>query len=321
MIFGVLFTVLASMSFDLSNLLEKRAVDRMDEISARRAGHMIGRLYTSRLWMTGFVVGMVAVGFIVVAYSLAPVAVVQTIFGAGVVFLVVASRFYLGEQIARREKFGLGVVVIAVILVSVTLGASTSLGVTGSPLRVFTVSVVTMGIAGLIFGLMRSSSIDSGISFGVTSGLFYGVAQLQAKSAAALVAHHGVLAGLPRVFESPYPYVFAVTSILGLFTFQTGLQRCRIAVVSPITNIIAGVYIVAIGTTVFNEALPRNMLLAVMRFVGFALVLIGTWVLATGTPTTSQLVGRPIIKSKLAHRKEVDQGGAKGPHWADVPKD
>jgi drug/metabolite transporter (DMT)-like permease len=282
MVLGVIFAFLASASFSLSNLMEKRAVDTMAAISARRLVHMLRLLCTSPVWMTGFVVGIVAVGFMVIAYSLAPIAVVQSILGAGLVLLVLASRLYLHEPMQRREWLGVVLIIAAVVLVSATLGTASSPGTGGSASYVLVTSGATTALSALIFILLRRSAAEASVPFGVSSGLLYGVAALQVKGAAVLYAHQGLIGAVRNVIVSPYPYVFVVTSVLGLLTFQSGLQRCRVAVVGPITNIIASIYVVAIGMVVFNEALPSDVVLTVLRLTGFALVLAGGWIFATG---------------------------------------
>jgi type IV secretory pathway VirB2 component (pilin) len=128
---------------------------------------------------------------------------------------------------------------------------------------------------------------DPSVTFGITSGLLYGVATLQTKAVSVLIQRHGDLGAIPVILSSPYPYVFIVASILGLLTFQTGLQRCRIAVVGPVTNIVASIFVVAVGMAIFGEALPRNPLLTFMRILGFALVLVGSWILAVGPASIS----------------------------------
>jgi len=286
-IFGVLFSFFSSVCFSLSNLMEKRAVDSMAEISMRRVVHMLRSLCSSQLWMFGFVVGIVAVGFMVIGYSLAPIAVVQTIFSAGLVLLVLASRVYLHETMGTREYVGLSVIVVAVILVSLTLSSATTPGVRGSTFDALYVSAATVLGAGLIFGVLHRTSADVGLSFGAASGLLYGIAALQAKGASVFLEKHGLLEGVVRVFASPYPYLFVAMSILGLIIFQTGIQRCRIAVIGPIANVVASAYVVAAGMFVFGEALPSDAVLSVARLLGFALVLIGSWIFATGPATST----------------------------------
>jgi len=59
------------------------------------------------------------------------------------------------------------------------------------------------------------------------------VAGLGLKSAATFVQHWGSSARYPP-FGLPDLYVLAVTMATGLVLFQTGLQRCSAAVVSPV---------------------------------------------------------------------------------------
>lgn len=282
MIFGILFTLLASTCFNASNLLEKRAVDGMPEISARRTGHMIGHLARSRLWLAGFGVGVLAIAFMVLGYALAQIAIVQSIFGAGLVLLVLGSRIYLKEPMGKREWVGLFVIVAAVVLVAVTLGSSSGPGPSGSMVAVLISSIVTCGLAGLLFVLLLRRQGDASVPFGVASGLMYGVASLQIKSASTILDRHGVIRAILPELASPYPYIFVLTSVVGLLIFQTGLQRCRVGVVAPITNVVASVYVVAVGMAVFGDPLPSSPILAILRFGGFGLVLVGSWIFATG---------------------------------------
>ena len=290
---GALLSLLASVCFNVNNLMEKRAVDGLSSISFQRPGRMVRALVTSRLWMAGFAIGVVAVALLALGYSLAPTIVVQSIFGAGVVLLVLGARWYLAEQLGRREHLGIALIVVALVLVSATFGASTTRVVANPVSSVVIVSAATTAIAGVGFWLLRSRAIDSGVVFGVTSGLLYGVASLQTKAASALLELHGTIGGIPWLLESPYPYVFLGASLLGLFTFQTGLQRCRLAILSPLTSTLASVFVVIAGMIVYREPLPHNALLASLRFLGFAMVLLGGGMLATSSTSATMFNGVP----------------------------
>jgi drug/metabolite transporter (DMT)-like permease len=289
MIFGVMFSLLASVCFSASNLLEKTAVDRMPDISARRAGHMLQQIGRSRLWVLGFATGVVAVVMTVIAYSLSPIVVVQTIVAAGLSLLVLGSRLFLREPIGRREYLGLCFIIGAVVLISVTLNSSASGGGKNLTVDVVSVSVATVILAALVFRLLGLLTPgDASVPFGVTSGLFYGVAALQAKGAAVLLQRHGLIAGVPHVLESPYPYVFLVTSIVGLLIFQSGLQRSRVAVIGPFSSIVASVYVVVVGMLIFHETLPHDGVHTFFRALGFALALGGSWIFAAPPSITQR---------------------------------
>ncbi len=286
MIFGVLFSFLAAISFSVANLLEKRAVDQMPPISARRTGHMIRQLGSSRLWMVGFFLGVVAVVLTVIAYSLAPIVIVQTIVGAGLSLLVLGSRLYLHEPIGQREYVGLGLIIAAVTLISITLSSAENTGVIRSTTVVLVTSAVTAAVAGLAFGpTRRSGGGDASLQFGMISGLFYGIAALQAKGASNLLARYGLIHGAGRVIASPYPYLFVVASVIGLLIFQSGLQRCRIGVVGPIASIVASVYVVVVGMLVYHESLPHDHVQSTLRITGFALALGASWFFASSPAT------------------------------------
>jgi len=291
MIVGVLFSLLASAAFSLSNLMEKRAVDRMAAISGFRTVHMLRQLSSSRIWIAGFLVGIAALALMTIAYSLAPIAIVQTILGAGLTLLVVASRLHLHEPLRRSEYFGLAIIVAAVVMVSLTFRSANAPGSNTSLTLVTTICVASLVIAGVLFSvLLHSPSGDASVSFGVASGLLYGVAALQVKGASVILQKHGIILGISRVLASPYPYFFAISSALGLLVFQTGLQRCRVALLGPITNIVASVYVVFIGMFVFTETFPNDSTLTVLRLLGFALVLAGGWVFTIGPATSLQTI-------------------------------
>jgi drug/metabolite transporter (DMT)-like permease len=283
MVYGVAFSFLASVCYSIANLMEKSAVDRMPTISARRTGHMLRQLCSSRLWVSGFLIGVAAVLLTVLAYSLAPIVIVQTIVGAGLALLVLGSRLYLHEPIGQREYVGLGLIIVAVILVSATLTSGATHDARHSTFDVLVASAVTAIVAIVAFmAARRSRGADASLRFGLTSGLFYGVAGLQAKGAASLLARHGLVDGAGRVMASAYPYLFILTSVLGLMIFQSGLQRCRIGVVGPLASMVSSIYVVVVGMLVFHEALPADPTHILMRVLGFVLALGAGGCFATG---------------------------------------
>lgn len=281
----MLFSVLASAFLTVGNLLEKRAVDLMPKISARRLRYMIRQLCSSRTWMSGFIFGVAAVVLTVLAYSLAPIVVVQTIIGAGLALLVLGSHLYLHETIHPREYVGLGLIITAVTLISVTLTSSAIRDVPQPTFDVLVVSAVTVIVAGIVFLTSHNRlGVDASLPYGLTSGLFYGTAALQAKAAAILLERHGLVDGAAKVMVSPYPYVFVVSSVVGLLIFQSGLQRSRVGVVGPIASTVTSIYVVVVGMVLFHEALPHNTVDALLRVLGFALALAGSWFFVTGPP-------------------------------------
>jgi multidrug transporter EmrE-like cation transporter len=90
------------------------------------------------------------------------------------------------------------------------------------------------------------------------------------------------------ILKSPYPYAFLAASLLGLVAFQASLQRVRITLAAPMVNVVGSAYTVGAGMLIFDERLPANPALASLRLGGFAVILVGTWILATGNPVVER---------------------------------
>jgi drug/metabolite transporter (DMT)-like permease len=292
---GVLFSLLAAITLNTGNLVQKHAVSALPEVSARRTGHLVRTLATSREWMVGFVLCLVGVVLETIAFALAPIAVVQSIFNTGVVLLVVVSRLKLGERLHRREWIGLAIVISSLIALSASLTSSKhSIGLSGSDLRVFLAAVPTLAVVCLVVLAIRSGRWTNGFLYGIAAGLLYGAAALGTKGASTLVVRHGVVASVPNILTSVYPYVFLVFSVLGMLIYQTGLQRFRISVVGAMADVVSSTYLVAVGMIVFDESLPKDVITLALRLGGFAGILFGSVLVAVGGRKGSVEVVPPI---------------------------
>ena len=315
MLAGIGLSLLSAVVINAGNLIEKVAVDRLPGFSARRTAKMLRILLSSRLWLLGVVVSVTGLVVQVMAFSLAPISVVQSLFCGGLVFLVVASRLYLHEPLHRIELIGLAVVVLALLLVSLSLaGTSNDVGLSGSVTAVLIASAATAVAVGGIFLVVRRVAVLASFATGIAAGLLYGVAALGTKGASTLVARDGLVGSVPHVFASPYPYVFLVFCGLGTLVFQTGLQRGRIGVIGPLTNVVASAYLVAVGMAVFGGRLPGSPVELTFRLIGFAGVLVGSCLLAGGgfsavgfaAPVTEPDLGLgPIIEAEV---EELSKG-------------
>jgi multidrug transporter EmrE-like cation transporter len=103
--------------------------------------------------------------------------------------------------------------------------------------------------------------------------LFYGVATLAIKAMAGSLGQHGGpdASLLLAIASSPYPYVTVACSALGMLIFQTGLQRCRVSIVGPVSNITGSVFFIVAGTWLFGERLPADPVRLALRLAGILL--------------------------------------------------
>jgi hypothetical protein len=264
----------------------------------------------SRMWLLGL--GLCLLGLVVqiVAFSLAPISVVQSVFVAGIVLLILLSRLRLGERLNRVEWTGLAVVVLSLTAISISLtGATGSIGVGGTGLKVLIAAGPTFVVAALVVAVFLSRGGTAGYLYGISAGLFYGVANLGTKGASTIVVRDGLWGSIAPILSSAYPYVFVVFAAFGMVIYQTGLQRSRISVVGTMSDVVCSTYVVAVGMVVFGESLPKDTVTLLLRLGGFAGVLLGTVFVATGehrvgvgtaAPSGSHLERGPVLESEVS---------------------
>jgi drug/metabolite transporter (DMT)-like permease len=287
---GIAVAALATTSYNVGLILEKRALRRLPPIDARHAVALLRTVLLDPAWMIGFALMSCGLGFQVVALTLAPVSVVQPVIGSGVVILVALSAVVLREQLGRLELGCVLAVVVAIgaIALSAT-GAAGAVGHQASGLLIAAVAVPTC-LVGLALGgtSLRTSARGKhrapaiGVSYGLSSGLLYGVATLALKALSVDIFHHSgrVTDLVLAAATSPYPYLTFACSAVALLIFQTGLQRCRVSIVGPVSNITGSVFFLVAGTWLFGERLPASPAGLALRLGGILVAGIAVTVLS-----------------------------------------
>ncbi|HVB42366.1 MAG TPA: DMT family transporter [Streptosporangiaceae bacterium] len=266
----------ATAAFQLGLVLEKQALGRLPPVDARHALALLRTLFAAPIWIAGFVLLLSGFGLQVVALTFAPVSVVQPILGSGVVVLLVLSRLMLRERLGRKQLTCVLVMAAAVIVIA--LSASGSAGRVGHQASGIWIAAVSgpACVLGVALGLTsvrsttgRGGAPQSGVSYGLASGLLYGVATLGIKALSAVLAnHYSWLETIAAVAVSPYAYLTVGCSAAGFMVFQTGLQRCRVAIVGPVSNVTGSVFFMISGTWLFGERLPADPVLLGLRVAG-----------------------------------------------------
>lgn len=280
---AVVVALAATTAYHLGLVLEKRALGRLPAIDARHAIRLLRTLAAAPSWLAGFSLMLCGFGLQVVALTLAPVSVVQPVLGSGVVILLVASRIMLREHLGRLELAC--VLTMAGAIVVIALSAAGRAGHVGHQTSGAALAAVALPASLVAIALgasaLRASSTSpqghggrhrvppNGVAFAVASGLLYGVATLAIKGLSGTIEQHQAPVALVlSVAGSPYPYVTVGCSAVGMLIFQTGLQRCRVSIVGPVSNITGSVFFIVAGTWLFGERLPADPVQLALRLTG-----------------------------------------------------
>jgi drug/metabolite transporter (DMT)-like permease len=271
---GIILAVVATVSYNLGFICEKRALDRLPAIEAHRLGHLVRTLFTAPAWLAGFLLICCGLMLQLVVLSLEPLTVAQPLQASGILF----SRLMLHERLGRAELTCIGLIAVAVALLSLSNGHGPGgqAGTHAAGAAIAAAAIPALLAAAVIYYLAHRASRRrpgyrvTGVSYGCCAGLVYGFAgvALKALSAAIFATPHGRGGLLAAALSSPYLYAMLASSAIGMCLFQVALQRSKASIVMPISLVISTGYLVVLGSWLFHERLPASPVLLAMRLGG-----------------------------------------------------
>jgi drug/metabolite transporter (DMT)-like permease len=267
---GILLALLAMSLFSLAPVLQKSALDRLPPLSfsirLRRATarHDVWKsvlsLLKNRRWMIGFAVGCLGLLPYAAALRLVGVAVVQPLYGFGVIVLITVSRFILHEKLHPMAWLALVLLILMPVLIAFGDVSGVQYDITQRStqisLGVFLLTVLLTG------GVLMAFAKQHPIFWAVVSGALFGAgavfAQMaisfltldelrSAESFRALIRNEDLLFSLAAV-------LFAIPlNVFADYCMQVGLQQKTAARFMPIAQTVNNVAAVAGGIAIFGQ--------------------------------------------------------------------
>ncbi|MFH0518952.1 hypothetical protein ACHBTE_17505 [Streptomyces sp. M41] len=273
--------LLANTLYSLGFVLEKRALTALPEVTVRRPARLLRLVLGSPLWIGGSLALAAGFGAQLVVYRTLPIAAAQGIFVSGLVLLVLLSARLLGERTSGRERYALGAILAALLMVVLSLREGPDGGDTVGRAAPYPL-ILLVCVPSLAMGVWLYNSAErrarhrhrlptTGVEYGVAVGLLYGVSSLAIKGVSGYLTASGIGEALLGLLRSPYPYLLLFTGAFGLVMSQAALQRCRASLIVPVCTTVTSLYTAVIGTLSFGETLPEDPLRLALRVVGTAL--------------------------------------------------
>jgi len=287
---GIALALLSATAYNTGLIQEKRALGRMPALDVRRVPRTIATLLADPAWLAGFALMLLGLACQIAVLTFEPVSVVQPVLASGVALVLVLSRLVLRERLGAVETWCVAALVACLILLAASTGGrSAGAGHHARPGWMAAVMIPSVVIGLLVAaGAVRERSPGrrspgrrapaAAISFGVGTGLLYGVAALAIKGLSGiLVGQHGIASLAAGVVSSPFLYVLAACSAAAMLLYQAGLQSCRASILVPASNVTGSVYFMIAGTLLFHEHLPASpgklgLRLAAIAVAGLVLV-------------------------------------------------
>lgn len=275
---GVAAALLANVLYSSGFVLEKKALAALPEVDFRRPARLLRLVLGSPLWIGGSLTLAAGFGAQLAVYRTLPIAAAQGIFVSGLVLLVLLSARLLGEETTGRERYALGAVLLALLMVVLSLDKSSDTVSRSAPYPlVLTVCVPSLALGVWLYGAAerrarhRHRAPTTGVEYGIAVGLLYGVSSLAVKGVSGCLTAQGPGGAVMGLLRSPYPYLLLFTGGFGLVMSQAALQRCRASLIVPVCTTVTSLFTAVLGTLSFGETLPHEPLRLALRLAGTAL--------------------------------------------------
>lgn len=282
---AVLLALVVAVLWGFGNVFQKHGMSSsFPKISlknvVRQIVPVIRTLFTNWLWLVGSLMMLVGAGLYLVALGYGDVTIVQPILCLTVAVSAVVGVVWLKEKVSIIEWFGIFMVLVGVVLVSVAGGGKTAVMPVGSSLVMFFVAVSMLAAAAFLLGRV---GVGIEFSLALSAGLVFGLANVAAKL---MTMRFESEIGSSNLFQleavksilTDYPVVLVIAAnVLGSIFYQTAFANGRASIVAAICTIVGNTVPIIAAITVFGEQVKF------LHGLGIVVVLAGAFVLAVGS--------------------------------------
>jgi hypothetical protein len=263
---------LAAVSSTLTNLAYSREHDAaatLPTLTLRRPISSVRLLLENRSWMAGFALEAGGFALYAAALALGSLALVQSVAAGGIGVLAWASARAAGRRLEPRERAGVAISFLGLLLLGVSLQHSSGEGHGGHlpAILVWLGASAVLVVAVLHFG--PRLGLSAAVARGLAGGLAFSIGDISTK----LATDGGARTAFVITLVAGY--------LCGTALLQSGYQaRGGAAVrVAGLATLITNALPIAAGTLLLEEQVPGGALGAV-RALAFAAVVCGAFLLA-----------------------------------------
>ena len=270
---GILLALACAVATQLGFLYKHRGANAAPGVDVRHPLKTVRSLFASKWFAVGMGVALGAWLLHVAALAFAPLSVVQAVLSTGVVILAALADRLFGFEVGRRQWVGVAMTAVGLVLLVVTLPASTgahsSYSLTG--MLAFEGGMLAIG-ALLIYGPRAGApEHHHGIMLGAAAGVLFGVSDVAIK---ALTGLDGPLA----ILTSPWLAFTILASVVAFYASARSLQDGEAVPVIAATSTAANVSTILGGLIVFGDPMPSDAVGIAIQAVAFTLVIVAALV-------------------------------------------
>jgi drug/metabolite transporter (DMT)-like permease len=287
--FGLILAFASAAATNLAFLLKQRGAVLAPPILVRHPLRSAAGLFSSRWFLIGWIVAVVAWGLHLGALALAPLSIVQAVLSGGLVFLAVFAERFFGFHLGRRQWVGVTITAVGLVVIGLTGGGASDpqraslaalIAVEGA---IFALGAVLVRISARRHVLPRAE----GLLLGTAAGALFGVSDVALKWLTQ--AAPGPLLGL----LSPWTLIALIAGVISFYASARSLQIGEAVEVIAITSVAANLGAIMGGILVFHEPIGSGALEIGARGLAFCLVIAGAALMPAPMRTAPDTVGTP----------------------------
>jgi drug/metabolite transporter (DMT)-like permease len=266
---GIFLALACAVITQLGFLYKHRGASAVAKVDVSRPIATVKSLFSNKWFAIGMGVAVGAWVLHVLAMALAPLSVVQAVLSTGVVMLAVLAEKVFGFKVGRRQKVGVALTALGLVMLVVTLPHAPG---SHSKFSLPAMIAFEAGMLALGFLLIQGRKLGApdhhhGVLLGAASGILFGVSDVSIK---ALTGLDGPVA----ILVSPWLAVTIIASVIAFYASARGLQDGEAVPVIAATSTAANVSAIAGGIIVFGDPMPGDALGIIVQMCAFALVII-----------------------------------------------
>ncbi len=273
LVLGISLGVIAASFFSLGAIFQKKGVMDIPELQLSDAQSM-KEMVKSRIWIIGLVLGVSGGPMYMLSQAYIGVTLAQPLMGTGMIFTVIAGIKLFQENLSTFEYLGIGVIIIAPILLA--LGNVTKVSINLLSIEfilgclIYYIPCIIATVLCLI-GAKKSEKLAVPF-YALVSGIMFGMGAVSSQigvEAIKLWQFPEILIGIIFLIG------FAVGNAYGTLVIQLAFQKGKIITATPIQS--AGNLILPIvgGVLIFNQII----LVPIFFYFGVVLILAGNFML------------------------------------------
>ena len=276
---GILIAISSALLFNHAVYRMKIVVETLPKIEMEFSWGVVKAFITSWPWLSAQIENGAGFVLYAIAVSLVPVSIVEPITAAGIALLVYLAIKQLGEKVRPRDYIAIGMTVLGVILISLSLERGVAEAAPDYHMFwIFAIVIIGLAVAAPVF-IGRRSVNARAVALGISGGLLDGIAGVFLR-----------LVMINWVHDWKATLMFLTVCVLAYVSafviLQAGLQRGKAIIVAPVYNSIMELVPIVVGMVALNESFPKvngntDIFLSAIRILAFALILVGTVMLAS----------------------------------------